>query len=193
MPPLPETNLFSIGHSNQTLESFVELLHRNRIEALADVRSSPYSRFNPHFNKPDLERRMARAGVRYAFMGAELGGRPEGDYYDPEGYALYGRRAKAPQFQAGLERLLGEAETARTAMMCSEGDPAGCHRYLLVTRALYNRETVAHIRSDGSVVATEAIQTFWLQPSLFGETEETAWKSLRPVLRERPPPGSSSG
>lgn len=193
MPPLPATNLFSIGHSNQTMEEFLALLEDNLIETLADVRSAPYSRYNPHFNKPDLERRMAGAGVRYVFMGAELGGRPEGEYYDPEGYALYGRRAKAPQFQAGLERLLEEAETARTAMMCSEGDPAGCHRYLLVTRALYNREGVAHIRGDGSVIATEDVPTFWLQPSLFGEAEETAWKSLRPVLRERPPPGSSSG
>ena len=135
---------------------------------------------------------MAAKGIRYVFLGAELGGRPEGaEYYDPEGYALYGRRAQAYEFQAGLDRLSGEAESARTAMMCSEADPAGCHRYLLITRALYDGERVEHIRSDGSVIATEEIHTFWLQPSLFGETEETAWKSLRPVLRERPPPSSS--
>lgn len=186
------TNLFSIGHSNyEKVEDFTGLLVKYDISVLADVRSAPYSRYSPHFNKRNLEGGLAAKGIRYVFLGDELGGRPEGaEYFDREGYALYGRRAQAHEFQAGLERLLGAAESARTAMMCSEADPAGCHRYLLVTRALYNRERVEHIRSDGSVIATEDIPTFWVRPSLFKETEETVWKSLRPVLREKPPPSS---
>lgn len=187
---MSETNLFSIGHSNyEEVKEFTDLLVNYDISVLVDVRSVPYSSYTPHFNKRNLAGGLAAERIRYVFLGAELGGRPEGaEYFDREGYALYGRRAQAHEFRAGLERLLGVAESSRTAIMCSEADPAGCHRYLLVTRALYNRERVEHIRSDGSVIATEDIHTFWLRPSLFKETEETVWKSLRPVLREKPPP-----
>ena len=79
--------LFSLGHSNHPLARVLELLRKHSIEVLADIRSVPRSRFSPHFNRPALQAALEEAGVRYEFLGQELGGRPEGsEYYDAESY-----------------------------------------------------------------------------------------------------------
>jgi len=132
--------LRSIGHSTHPIEVFVELLRGHAVESVADVRSTPFSRFNPQFNRQSLERDLQAAGIRYLFLGEALGGRPEGDrFYDQEGHVLYGRMAESPRFESGLGRLVGRAERSRVAVMCSEENPSGCHRFLLVTRVLYIR------------------------------------------------------
>ena len=158
--------LLSIGHSTHPIEVFVEHLRGHAVESVADVRSTPFSRFNPQFNRHALERDLEAAGIRYLFLGEELGGRPDGDrFYDQEGHVLYGRMAESPRFQSDLARLVKRAERSRVAVMCSEEDPAGCHRFLLVTRVLYLRGVdVAHIRGDGSTQRTEDVDSFqdWL-------------------------------
>ena len=106
--PIPEEPLtiYSVGHSNQSQDLFIALLQRHRIQSLVDVRSAPYSRYVPHFNRPDLEEAVERRGVRYVYLGEELGGRPPtDDFYDAEDHVLYSRVAVAPFFLRGLERL----------------------------------------------------------------------------------------
>ena len=66
--------LFTIGHSNHAFGHFRALLRRHGIEAVADVRSRPYSRFVPHFSKGRLDRLLAEADIGYLYLGAELGG-----------------------------------------------------------------------------------------------------------------------
>lgn len=185
--------LFSIGHSNHTEEKFLELLKQHEIGVLVDVRSQPYSRYSPHFNAGSLKALVESAGVRYLFMGDQLGGRPEGDeFFDEAGHALYYRMAESPPFLEGIARLERGARDHRVAMMCSEEDPAVCHRYLLVTRVIRERGIdVWHIRGDGRLDPDEAIDSPDKQGSLFAELEQDSWKSLRSVSPKHQPESSS--
>jgi uncharacterized protein (DUF488 family) len=108
--------IYTIGHSNQPMARLLALLAQHGIQILADVRSQPYSRYVPHFNRPELEDAVERQGVQYLFLGEELGGRPVGDeFYDAQGYVLYGKVAEAPFFRKGLERLKdGERHSGQT-------------------------------------------------------------------------------
>jgi uncharacterized protein (DUF488 family) len=188
--------LYTVGHSNHPLEVFVALLREHGIEVLADVRSRPYSKYSPHFDRERLHQALKANGVTYVFMGDELGGRPAGEeFYDLQGYVLYGRVAEAPFFLRGIERLENGAARYRVAIMCSEEDPAVCHRHLLVGRVIQGRGvTVEHIRGDGRLqpdAELDAGRAAGRQPSLFGEAEEDSWRSLRSVLPRNRPPNSS--
>ena len=178
MSDLSPPGLFSIGHSNMQMEEFVDLLGSHQIATLADVRSAPYSSYSPWFGKRDLKGRLTKAGIRYVFMGKELGGRPEGEeyYYQhrSEKRVHYDKVAETQLFQDGLEELWKMAGSARTAMMCSEEEPGECHRYKLITWQLYEQSRqVTHILRDGSLLRTAEVKTFekvkdyWLKMPLF--------------------------
>lgn len=171
--------ILTIGHSTHPIDEFVELLHSHGIEAIADVRSAPASRFNPQFNKRALERAVHAAGVKYVFLGRELGGRPrDRGFYDAEGYVLYGRVADSDTFRDGFGRLVEGARRYRVAIMCAEGDPLHCHRRLLVTRVLQTEGIrVAHVLPDGGVVSESELAD--AQQALFDL--ETTWRSARPL------------
>ncbi|HEY2281638.1 MAG TPA: DUF488 domain-containing protein [Streptosporangiaceae bacterium] len=162
--------IWTVGHSTHPVEELVALLQAAQIEVLADVRSQPYSRHNPQFRRENLQASLQEAGLRYVFLGAELGGRPpEPEFYDAKGHARYDLVMGTERFRAGLERLLTGAAAYRVAIMCSEEDPARCHRRLLVTRALVQREVeVWHIRGDGQVVAEADLGRGAGQDALFG-------------------------
>ena len=200
-PRASDPGLYSIGHSTQTLDSLVGLLNLYDIQVVADVRTAPFSRFNPQFNRRDLEFGLKEQGLQYVFLGKELGGRPEGDeFYDPDGHVLYERMAETQQFKAGLNRLLDGARQYRVAMMCSEEDPTDCHRFLLITRVLHTQDVaVIHIRGNGTVQHTEGIDTFqdWAEgglemATLDGTSARSPWRSTRSVSRGRQPQSSSS-
>jgi uncharacterized protein (DUF488 family) len=181
--------LFSIGHSNHPIEKFLQLLKLHGIEALVDVRSVPYSRFSPQFSINALRKAVTEAGCEYVFLGKELGGRPEGrEFYDEEGHVQYGRRAEAPEFLAGIDRLAAEVGGRRVAMMCSEENPETCHRRLLVARTLEPRGIVVdHIRGDGRLQPdAELAPMGGRQGGLFGDDDE-AWKSKRPAQPAKRP------
>ena len=143
--------LFTIGHSNHALEDFIELLNKSNIEAIADVRSSPYSKYAPWFNREALENSLHKEHIRYVYLGLELGARRD----EPSCYigkrADYSLIAKTPAFQSGLERLQEGLERYRIALMCSEKDPLDCHRTVLVSRQALAFAEVQHILADGSI------------------------------------------
>lgn len=144
--------LFTVGHSNHEIEVLLELLDRHGIEVLADVRSQPWSKHNPQFRRPALQRAVQRAGKRYVWLGEQLGGMPEDPALrDEDGNVDYALVAGSYAFKAGLHRLLDGISRFRVAMMCAEEDPAGCHRHHLVCKALGDRAVVRHIRKDGSL------------------------------------------
>jgi len=184
--------IYSIGHSNQPLDVLLGLLRQHRVGVLADVRSAPFSKYCSQFDKPALAAAVREAGLQYVYLGRELGGRPEGrEYYDAEGYVLYGRRAASPEFLAGIERLERGRRQHRIALLCSEEDPAGCHRHLLIGRVLASRGiAVQHIRGDGRLQAADELES--PQMALFAELEESAWKSIRSVLPREPRATSSA-
>jgi len=188
-----QPRLYSIGHSNHPVEVFLGLLVRHRIETVVDTRSQPRSRWASQYDKAVLEETLRERGFRYLFLGRELGGRPEGaEYYDPEGRVLYDRVAASRRFASGMERLLGLS--GRTALLCSEEDPAVCHRFLLIARVLRERGMpVEHIRGDGSVQTDEEVLAVESdgQMSLFDAPEERPWRSIRSVSPAELPRTSS--
>lgn len=173
--------LFTIGHSNHPLDHFVELLLTHRLSMIADVRSSPYSKYSPHFSKDVLESALRRADINYVFLGRELGAqRSESDCY-VDGRARYDRVAHLLTFRRGLEMVLKGVEEYRTAIMCSESDPIACHRTILVCRELKKicpDLKITHILGDGSEERQETsekrlIDLHKLQPELFGDLTST--------------------
>ena len=142
--------VLTVGHSNHTLEFFLELLTQHRVTALADVRSAPYSRFNPHFNREQLAKSLGATGIRYVFLGRELGGRSDDPSCYDQGRVCYERLAGTPGFRDGLRRVMHGAEEFRIALMCAEKEPLHCQRSLLVGHQLNERGVeVAHILADG--------------------------------------------
>ncbi len=145
--------IFTVGHSNHSVEEFIALLEGHRVDVVVDVRSAPYSRYTPQFNHTLLAGVLAEAGIEYSFLGGELGGRPvDRSCYDADGRVNYERIAESEQFDDGMRRLLFTADENRVAVMCSEKEPLDCHRTLLIARALVERGfSVQHILADGSM------------------------------------------
>lgn len=159
MPPKQAFTIYTAGHSNHPREQFAkELLHRHGIAVLADVRSAPYSRFAPDFDREALRSFLAARNVRYVYFGDELGGRPSDPACYDNARVRYDRVAGTPSFRRGLDGLLAEAASHRVAVMCSEAEPLNCHRTLLVAHALERRGVgVEHILADGSVASHAAV------------------------------------
>ncbi|MEQ1829882.1 MAG: DUF488 domain-containing protein [Pirellula sp.] len=175
--------LFTVGHSNHSEERFLGLLERHSIQVLADVRTQPFSRYTPHFNRESLQDSLRLKRMKYLFMGDQLGGRPIGEqFYDADGHVLYYRLADADFFLKGLERLQQGIQTFRVAMMCSEEDPSVCHRHRLVAKVLRQRGVpIQHIREDGRLDSYDDVEPPFKQQLLFGELEQDEWKSLLSV------------
>lgn len=156
-----ELTIYTVGHSDHTTASLITLLRQHEITLVVDVRSQPYSRWTPQFNRETLIRDLQDADdITYLFLGDSLGGRPaDRQLYDQgQDRPNYGRMEKTPEVQAGIERLLQLAPTERIVVMCSEGDHRHCHRHLLVTQTLLDRNVrVLHIQPDGSTVGGERI------------------------------------
>ena len=147
-----ETRVLTVGHSNHPLETFVSLLRQHGVTTLADVRSAPYSRFNPHFNQKSLDIALQAHNIAYLFMGHALGGRPEDRSCYEKGRVRYDRLARTPLYREGIDQVVETAGVERLALMCAEKEPLDCHRTLLVGRSLAERGvTVTHILADGTL------------------------------------------
>jgi uncharacterized protein (DUF488 family) len=178
--------LFTVGHSNHSFQKFVGLLQDNGVQALVDVRSAPASKYSPQFNKHHLQAELPAIDIEYAFAGKFLGGRPEDptcykSRVIPNGDADYLHEVDYPAvmqrdwFRKGMARLLEIAETQATAIMCSEENPAECHRHHLIAKFLMQEHPdieIKHIRGDGTVFNARSLlmsvnQDEAEQPSLF--------------------------
>jgi uncharacterized protein (DUF488 family) len=152
-------DLFSIGHSNIPAPRFTAMVRAAGVDAVADVRSVPMSRFCPWFSQKNLAPLLAAENVAYLFFGEALGGRPRDPALYCDGIADYEEMAKTPSFKAGIDRVLAEAARHRLCLMCSEREPLDCHRCLLVARALAARgATIGHILHDGAIAPHTAIE-----------------------------------
>jgi len=144
--------LFTIGHSVHSMERFIDLLKMHAISAICDVRSSPWSRYTPHFNRELLKDALARQRISYIYLGTELGPRSDDPTCYERGKVQYKRLADREIFQQGLARLRKGMETHRIALLCAEKDPVTCHRMLLVCRYLRADDLVIrHILEDGAI------------------------------------------
>ena len=194
------SSFFTLGHSNHTLEAWLGLLRQHGVEVVIDTRSSPYSKYVPQFDTEPMQRSLEQAGVRYLFLGAELGGRPFNPaYYDAKGRVLYSRLREDARFQEAIARLETGMDRFRIALVCGEEDPAHCHRRLLIGRVLTERgHIMMHIRGDGrlesdaTVATTSGKSLVDAQAELFAELEEDKWRSTASVLPKRAPASSSA-
>lgn len=170
---VPMIKLFTIGHSNHSLDKFIRLLEDNGIMLLVDVRTAPHSRYNPQFNRENLESVLPQRGIQYAQAGKYLGGRPsdpscyKSRALPPEGADYlhevdYPEVMKRKWFVQGIDRLLELADEQTTAVMCSEENPAECHRHHLIAQFLiaeHPEVNVRHIRGDGTVFGAKSLRT----------------------------------
>lgn len=144
--------IFTVGHSTHSIEDFLSLLERHQITAVADVRSTPASRFNPQFNRDAVTRSLNAASIAYVFLGRELGARSDDPNCYVDGKVKYDRLAAAPEFQGAIDRLIRGRTDQRIAIMCAEREPLNCHRTVLVARHLAERGVeVLHILGDGAI------------------------------------------
>ena len=153
MPPSQSGAFFTIGHSNLEAEALLAALQRHSIGMLGDVRSRPASGRFPQFNREFLEEVLVSAGIRYEFLGEELGGRP-GDprAYRSDGLVDYAKRRNSAEFRSGLDRALALSHGGNIALLCAEEDPLECHRFLLICPALVAAGVAPqHIRRGGAL------------------------------------------
>jgi uncharacterized protein (DUF488 family) len=144
--------IYTIGHSNHPAERFLTLLLSHGVSAVADVRSRPYSRFNPQFNRETLKATLALRGLEYAFLGEQLGARSKDRSCYESGRVSYARLAATDSFREGLRRLKEGMSAHTIAIMCAEKDPLQCHRTILVSRQLVMAGIdVTHILSTGEL------------------------------------------
>jgi uncharacterized protein (DUF488 family) len=192
---IPQT-VWTVGHSNHDLERLLALVRGHEVGHLIDVRSHPYSRYAPHFNRDELQASIEECGIRYTFLGLALGGRPRReDQFDADGHALYDRMATEPAFSEAIDAILRGASERRIALLCSCGMPHECHRRLLVGKVLCDRGAeLRHILPDGDVLSERSVQLRddHAQDMLFGH-DELPWRSIRSVSPRRRLSASSLG
>ena len=194
------SSFFTLGHSNHDFPVWLALLRQHNIEVVVDTRSSPYSKYVPQFDKELMQRSLEQAGIRYLFLGADLGGRPANPaYYDAKGRVLYSRLRDDEHFKAGIARLETGMERFRVALVCGEEDPAHCHRRLLIGRVLTEHgHIMLHIRGDGRLESDEEVAAeagkplIENQPALFAELDEDQWRSTASVLPKKAPASFSA-
>lgn len=144
--------IFSIGHSNHLFSSFLELLQANNIKLLVDVRTSPYSKYSPHFNKKPLEKALEEAKIDYVYLGNKIGGKPRDKKFYHEDKLVYHLLEKDEKYQEGLKELIKLIEGNHVVIMCSEENPYHCHRHHLISQSLLKKGfNITHLRGDGNL------------------------------------------
>ena len=152
---MPPQTLWTIGHSNRSLAALVELLRREEIALVADVRRFPASRAHPQFNREDLEPGLAEQGIGYRHFVA-LGGRRNkrmpgsaNTAWRVQAFNAFADYMQTPEFAASLDELMAAAQTGRTAIMCAEALPWQCHRRLIADALVALGWTVLDIMGSG--------------------------------------------
>lgn len=145
--------VYTIGHSNHSIDDFIRILKQNGINCICDVRSSPFSKYVPHFNRENLRKELLRNNIQYIEMGNEFGARRTESYLKTNGIVDFNKVAIDRLFLSGIERVKkGISKGYHISFLCSEKDPIDCHRNILVARNLQKHNLkIIHILYDGSL------------------------------------------
>ncbi|GAB3375684.1 DUF488 domain-containing protein [Spongiibacter taiwanensis] len=181
--------LYSIGYATKDLSAFLQQLEQHNITAVADVRSVPYSKAFFDFHQPALASSLKACGIHYVYLGEELGPRSKNpEHYDSSGQVQFERLQQSALFQQGIRRLTtGLDKGLQIALLCAEKDPAVCHRSLLISEYLLDRQQleVQHICHGGelesqSVLRQRLVTENRIVPDMLTpacECEKMAWRA----------------
>lgn len=148
--------IYTIGYSKFNIKDFIDTLKKNSINAIADVRSSPFSKFKPEFNKDNLAKELNKLNIRYVFLGDYCGARVNDESCYINGKADYKLISKSKKFQEGLKRIRNGVQKYRIALMCAESDPITCHRDILICRNLKSPDLkIKHIINADKIELNE--------------------------------------
>ena len=144
--------IYTIGHSNITQESFIELLKLFKLQLVVDVRSTPYSKYVPHFNRVNINKALKENNIRYLFLGSYIGGKPKDERYYKDGKVDYDLIARTEHYKEGINKIIALSRDENIVLMCGEEDPKSCHRHNLITQSLVKKGfEVIHIRKNGKI------------------------------------------
>ena len=152
---------FTIGYGNSPIDRFITLLETVDIGLIIDVRSSPYSRFNPHFNRENLEKSLIKNNVDYRFMGDKIGGRYSNpSLLFPDDTVNYRKVQETEKFQDSINEVVSIISSGKKiALMCAEKEPERCHRFALISPVLQAKGiSVIHIRPEGKLQSNEDLE-----------------------------------
>ena len=157
---MKKSTIYSIGHGNKKIEDFIKELKSFDIHFLFDIRSKPYSKWNPQFNQNQLKFELKKNEITYVFVGDVLGGLPDDrSCYNYEGKVVYDLIKEKDFFKKGLERLTNaNAKQISLAIMCSESKPEECHRSKLIGQELLKKEvSLNHIVSNTRIKSQQTV------------------------------------
>lgn len=149
--------IYTIGHSNHEFDKFLSLLNKFCIDILVDIRSIPYSKFNPQYNRENLIRNLKHTQVSYIYLGDKLGGMNK----NKDSHQL-----KENLFSA-IDELIRLSFKSNVAIMCAEENPLKCHRFFLVTKLinfLYPESKILHIRGNGDLIDNDLLLNYLRDP-----------------------------
>lgn len=182
---MEESTIYSIGHGSKKIEDFIKELKAFDIHFLLDIRSKPYSKWNPQYNQSQLEMELKKHNITYVYVGDTLGGLPEDrSCYDYNGKVIYDLIKEKDFFKEGLNRLTtANDKKIILAIMCSESKPEECHRSKLIGQELLKKDiSLKHIISSERIKSQQTVMIELTKGKgtvdLFGnETDFTSRKS----------------
>ena len=150
---MPNQMVFTIGHSTHDIDDFIGLLKEHKVDCLIDVRSQPYSRIAPQFNKDRLSADLKNYEILYAHFEKEFGARhTKPSLLDADNKVDFDKVRASDNFREGIQRLRKALDLGYTiALMCSESNPFDCHRFSMISYQLREEVEVSHILRDGSL------------------------------------------
>ena len=177
--------IYTIGHSNHEIGTFLNLLRDTNIDMIVDVRSAPFSKMYPHFNRETLESSLKENMIGYLFLGDLIGGRSRNRKDYENGQVVYSRLAAKDDYQTTIRRVFDGSTKFEIALMCSEKEPLDCHRTLLISQSLSALGAqVAHIYADGKIESHSEVLSRLLNiynldtPDLFGADDDRLQEAL---------------
>ena len=185
--------LFTIGYAGfLDVNEFIQVLERNEIEILIDVRSTPFSAYHTDYNKDALSSLLKEHGIYYANFARQFGARQENRAFYRNGRLDFETFSKSPQFLDGINSV--EKSNANIAFMCAEKKPSECHRTILVARAFSDRGyEITHLMPDDESITQKDVEQELLekyfpdraQVSLFDEDYKTEEEYIAEAYKKR--------